>query len=231
MGATPDDTKLSLSDDKGMESESGLELAARVDQLEERLGLRVALLERRVALLEPPTVTETTEWRPPADVAPPPNPLPPSGAVTPDIGTSESATPTAAMPPPPTGKPLSIAVPAAARTGPTFAVGVEALLRWAGIGLVVLAALFLVSTAIERGWIGPQLQLAAATALGFALIGGAFRLVAERRTYALALANGGAAVIVICAGAAHIWLGLYSALAGLVTVSYTHLTLPTTPYV
>ena len=143
MGVTPDDTKPPLSDDQGMESESGLELAARVDQLEESLGLRVALLERRVALLEPPAESETAEWRPPVEVAPPPAPSPPPPTTT--------ATPELTTPPPPTGKPISIAVPTAARTRPTCAVDVAALLRSAVIGLFVLAAMILVCTAIQRG--------------------------------------------------------------------------------
>ena len=40
--------------------------------------------------------------------------------------------------------------------------------------LVLLGALFLVRTAIVRGWIGPQLQLLGASLIGAGLLAGAF---------------------------------------------------------
>ncbi len=49
---------------------------------------------------------------------------------------------------------------------------IEQLLKWSGLVLMFLSALFLVSTAIKRGWIGPELQLLGAGAIGAGLIGG-----------------------------------------------------------
>ena len=46
----------------------------------------------------------------------------------------------------------------------------ERLLRWGGVALVVLAVVFGVSTAVSRGWIGRELQLAGALVLSAALV-------------------------------------------------------------
>jgi hypothetical protein len=81
-------------------------------------------------------------------------------------------------------------------------------LKWTGVGLIVLAALFLVSTAISRGWIGPEVQLLLAALGGAGLLFTALRLPADRRPWSVALAHGGLVVLGICAGAAHAWLDL-----------------------
>jgi hypothetical protein len=81
-------------------------------------------------------------------------------------------------------------------------------LRWAGVALVTLAAIFLVSTAISRGWIGPELQLLGATLGGIALLGGAWYLANDRPPWSLALGSGGAIVVAVCALATHEWLDL-----------------------
>ena len=100
-----------------------------------------------------------------------------------------------------------------------------------GAGLVVLAALFLTATAIDRGWIGPRVQLAGATAIGAALLAGAVfiadetraltRLSSRRFDWARTLGAAGAVVLTACAGAAHAWLDLVSSTTalGLVTVA------------
>jgi len=98
----------------------------------------------------------------------------------------------------------------------------EAALKWAGILLVVLAAVFFVGTAISRGWIGPELQLAGATVGGLLLIAAGFRMHERNRSWAAALATGGALVVSICAGAANASLDLiddYPALALLAVVT------------
>jgi hypothetical protein len=87
--------------------------------------------------------------------------------------------------------------------------------------LVGLAALFLVSTAISRGWIGPELQLLGAALIGGALLGSAVYLVDQRRPWAVTLGVGGSAVLATCAGAAYAWLDLIGPVQalGLVAVS------------
>lgn len=107
-------------------------------------------------------------------------------------------------------------IPATAQ-GPEL--DLETLLRWAGIVLVLLASLFLVRTAIIRGWIGPELQLLGATMIGGGLLAAAFPLVERRRPWATTLATAGVAVLAVCAGAGYRWLELYGPSTGLVLVS------------
>ena len=91
----------------------------------------------------------------------------------------------------------------------------EMALRWAGVVLVVFSALFFVSTAISRGWIGPEVQLGLATLGGAGLVATGVHLDrrwgGERRPWSLALTNAGVVVLALCAGAAHGWLDLVGA--------------------
>ena len=181
------------------------DLRARVAHLETDLGSRVAQLERQLAALGAPPIAArragdavAADRRPPASDRPPVPPPPRPGD---RIG-----------PPPPTAPPVP-----ATRESPTrsYDITVESVLRWAGISLVVLSALFLVSTAIDRGWVSPEVQLLGAFLIGLGLLATALRLVDERRSWALALGNGGAAVIIVCAGAGYSWLELYEPLTAL----------------
>lgn len=121
------------------------------------------------------------------------------------LGPPPSPDPTPPPPPPPAP---ADRVPAWSPPAPPRRLDAETVLKWTGVGLVTLAALFLVSTAIARGWIGPRLQLALAAAGGAALIAIALRLPSQRRPWSVALAHGGLVVLGICAGAAHAWLDL-----------------------
>lgn len=67
----------------------------------------------------------------------------------------------------------------------------ERLLRWAGVLLVVLAVGFAVSTGIDRGWIGPELQLAGAAAVAGSMIAVGLRLRPRNPIWANALCSGG----------------------------------------
>lgn len=86
----------------------------------------------------------------------------------------------------------------------------EALLKWSGLVLLFLSALFLVSTAIQRGWIGPELQLAGAAAIGVALIGGGVVLGARRPGWDTPLMAMGIAVLAASSAAGWAWLSLGS---------------------
>ena len=94
---------------------------------------------------------------------------------------------------PPTGLPWppAVAAPGPVAYGRPFALQSEALLKWGGVALVVLAVGFAVSTAISRGWIGPQLQLVGAVAVSFTLIGVGLRLKPTRLPWTHALCSGG----------------------------------------
>lgn len=73
----------------------------------------------------------------------------------------------------------------------------EVVLKWGGVGLVVLAVAFAVSTAITRGWIGPELQLAGAVALACLLAAVGVRLRPVSRGWTHALCTAGALALVI----------------------------------
>lgn len=71
----------------------------------------------------------------------------------------------------------------------------ETVLKWGGVALVVLAVGFAVSTAISRGWIGPELQLAGAVVLSLVLIAVGLHLRPTRLPWAHALSSGGIAAL------------------------------------
>ena len=68
--------------------------------------------------------------------------------------------------------------------------------------------MFLVGTAIDRGWVGPELQLALAVALGVALLAGGFRLVATSPAWSRTLAIGGVVVLGLSAIGSNVGLHL-----------------------
>jgi uncharacterized membrane protein len=72
-----------------------------------------------------------------------------------------------------------------------FELDSEAVLKWGGVGLVVLAVGFALSTAISRGWIGPELQLVGALVVAAGLIGSGLRLQTSRPAWTHALCSGG----------------------------------------
>ncbi len=86
----------------------------------------------------------------------------------------------------------------------------EWLFRIGGISLVVLAAVFFVSTAISRGWISPVGQLVLATCGSFGLIAQAFRFLPKRRTWAVTFAGGGASGVFVSGVIGHLGLELLS---------------------
>ncbi len=60
----------------------------------------------------------------------------------------------------------------------------ETILKWAGIGLVLLAVAFAVGLAIERGWITPTMRIIAAGAVSVALFVGGQRIRSTRAVFA-----------------------------------------------
>ena len=114
-------------------------------------------------------------------------------------------------PPPAPGPPTSPAFTSPTPTSPTFTpptFSSELLLKWSGLVLVVLAGLFLVGTAVNRGWIGPELQLVGAVVLGVGLIAGGFRLAATSVGWSRSLSLGGVVVLVLSAVGANTGLDL-----------------------
>lgn len=172
------------------------ELLDRVDALNRQVTEKQQEYERRLAQLEessaPPAFGPTA--------IPPP---PPIGATR---LSGPGVPPVSQMPDKPTH-----------RTTPT-ALEWEVLIRWAGIVLVVLAAIFLVSDSIRRGWIGPNMQLAAATLGGLSLLGGAVYFAPKLQAWAVTSGIGGAIVLPVCAAAAHEWLDLVAENVALVLI-------------
>lgn len=101
-------------------------------------------------------------WAPPS--GPPTRPATRPSAVPP--------MPPPPVPPPPTPPPPGPPAPTTPATAAAvpFTFGSEVFLRTAGLGLVVLAVAFVVSTVFRRGWVGPELQLAAAVGVGGGLL-------------------------------------------------------------
>lgn len=124
--------------------------------------------------------------------------------------------PQAAQPPPPPPRSIDAATqempwghatePEKSSVGDAFST--EVVLKWAGFVLVFLAAAFLVSTAIDRGWIGPELQLAGVITLGLAMIVGGLRILEQWRGWGRSLVAVGIAILYISALASHEWLDL-----------------------
>ncbi|MGI9607250.1 MAG: DUF2339 domain-containing protein [Acidimicrobiales bacterium] len=117
-------------------------------------------------------------------------------------------------PPPPGARPSDAPITVAPATAPRpprvvrEPVSTEVVLKWAGLVLVFLAAAFLVSTAIDRGWIGPELQLAGTLAIGAVLIGAGLWLLERFRNWAVSFVTVGVAVMYVAAVASHEWLDL-----------------------
>lgn len=156
---------------------------ARVDRLERhvtRLDTEIAELKARldrvatstapVRAPAPPVVpAPDARWAPPTPVAPTPHP------------TAWS------KPHVPPRRPDRVSV----------AIDSETLLKWGGVGLVLLAVGFAVSTAISRDWIGPELQLAGAVLVGLGLVGAGLRLRRTRPGWTHALCSGGVLALFI----------------------------------
>jgi uncharacterized membrane protein len=143
---------------------------ARVEQLEQqvaRLDQEVARLRTRIGDDVAPTASVTSAAR----------------------RASPTERPDRAPWPPP--RPIAAAPTRVAPERNHLAVDSEAVLKWGGVGLVVLAVGFAVSTAISRDWIGPELQLAGALAVSAAFVAAGLRLLTTRPQWTHALCSGG----------------------------------------
>lgn len=151
----------------------------RIDDLERHVARLDAELTALRARLEPPGTRRDAgaapgagrgAWAPPVVASP----TRPAAWPEPDV-----------RPPRPVGSPVSV--------------DSETVLKWAGVGLVVLAIGFAVRTAISRGWIGPELQLAGAVLVAAALIVVGLRLRATRPAWTHALCSGGVLALFVTA--------------------------------
>jgi len=83
-------------------------------------------------------------------------------------------------------------------------------LRFAGIAMVIASAIFFVSTAISRGWIGPAAQLTLATLASVAMMASSFRFLASRRPWAITMAIGGTTSLFVSGAVGFVGLDLLS---------------------
>ena len=167
------------------------DLSERIDELE----LRLASIEHYLAQVTRPAAQPP----PPRSIgaqSPPPHPTgaTPVAPLRPAPGPSGPSAPGTSVE----------RGPAVPRTWPAT----EQLLKWGGLALVFLAAVFAVSTAIDRGWIGPVLQLLGAILGGAGLVAGGVHLHRTRTAWGHPLVGAGLAVLFTSAGAAHGWLDL-----------------------
>ena len=91
---------------------------------------------------------------------------------------------------------------------PGFKLSPEIAFRFGGISLVVLSAIFFVSTAINREWIGPTAQLILATVVSLAFIAQSFRF--DEQRWRITFAAGGAAGLFISGVVGHLGLDILS---------------------
>ena len=191
-----------VRDAEGMSEQSGnLTPPADLGQILERIDRLQVHVDDRLDRLEL-AATDTAK-------------MPASAPALPTGGPASIIPPAPGWTPPPPPPPPFAARTAPSSTVPTasaarFDITFDQILRWVGIGLVTLAGIFFVSTAISRGWIPPEAQLAAATAGGFALFGIAYRFGDRLRQWALPFALAGATVLAACAVASSAWLELIS---------------------
>ncbi len=222
----------------------------RVEKLEVQLSEQSSMLKTQTMGESQPAIVLPPPVQPPGSQSPIIEsrlPVPPHPAMGPAAVNELAGPTTPAMPPPPNLSSAALPQPAgldpqqlppplsthpvaypqplppsgSATSAPTVAISSETLLRWAGLVLVSLAAIFFVSTAINRGWIGPELQLAGAVAVGIGLHATAIRLESRARNWAYTLAHGATVVLAWSAAASYQWLGLVSIEIGLALLALT----------
>ncbi len=148
------------------------------------------------AELEHRLLTDLTTREPEAVPQMPQMPPPPAPTAVPSTAVASTVPPAALRS---TVPPLK-----ARKTG----VGFEQIFRIGGISLVVLAAVFFVSTAISRGWVGPTAQLVSATVASLLVIGQSFRFSDDRRPWTKTFAIGGLASLFATGVVGHFGLDL-----------------------
>ena len=111
---------------------------------------------------------------------------------------------------------------------PDLNVTPEELLKWSGIGLVLIAVGLLFKYAIDVGWLTPSIRIAIGFVIGLVLMGLGFRIHRSRPRFGQALQGGGIAAFYITLFAAFQVLEIIpypAAFVGMVSVTGVALTL------
>ncbi len=193
-------------DDRQMNDPTGTDTATTPTPEAAWLRRQIELFERRLGDITDPACTSSID----ASMPQPPPPPPPTAAPFPPAPLPAGATvrPVGVAPPPPWMQ-RHERPPSTPRPGLSLP-AIEPLLKWSGLVLMFLSALFLVSTAIQRGWIGPELQLLGAAAIGASLIGGGLVIGQRRSGWDVPLVSVGVATLVATTTAGWQWLELWS---------------------
>lgn len=183
-------------------------MSSETDQTIEALEDVITTVQREIARLKAVddlVTSPTAQSRAGASTVtlPPPPPPPPSPA-----------------PPLPSSPPSPVPTPrVAAAAGPVAAhqkLTAEVAFRVGGISLVVLSAIFFVSTAISRGWIGPTAQLGLATIVSLGFVAQSFRFDSGKSAWRTTFAGGGAAGFFVAGVVGHLGLDVLSMTAAMV---------------
>jgi hypothetical protein len=129
-----------------------------------------------------------------------PPPPPPAPALAAGSGPSD-------LPPPP---PSNRSRPKSRQSPPSLMADAETFLRYGGVLLVIASAIFFVSEAVTRGWIGPAAQLSLATIGSLGTIAASFRFFADRRPWRISTAVAGAAGLFVSGVVGYVGLEILS---------------------
>ncbi len=206
------------------------DLESKIDALSDRLDELANSVQQRLNALEQQAETDVATQSSPtnSEAISAPAPAPTSGAVpgqtppfAPQYATYPAQQPAqyaqqplGQQPPPPqllndlTSQYPTLA--AQKQSGQGFQLNTETLLRWVGVGLVTLAAIFLVSTAIARNWISEEVQLAMAGLLGAVMLFSTFVLIPNRKPWANWIGGAGAIILLSASVSTYSWLELVS---------------------
>lgn len=193
-------------------------LSTRVDELSNSINQRLSAIEHKLetkaSSLQPTTDPSSATATKPAESIVLPNTQPtatPPANLDP-VPLGQQPVQTTQQPPPPqlpadlTSQYPELVKPKQSASAVQF--NTETLLRWVGVGLVTLAAIFLVSTAIARNWISEEVQLALAGLLGGVMLFSTVALVTKRKPWAAWIGSAGAIVLIAASISTYSWLEL-----------------------
>jgi uncharacterized membrane protein len=151
-------------------------------------------IEKRLAAIEDRLTFLESRFAPPAP-QPAPAPAPASRpAAAPPQAPRPQAAPSRPAPP--------------AKSDGSF---VTSVLGWGGAAALVLAAAYLISLAIDAGWLTPMRQVACAALAGLGMIGAGFALRETNRQYAGLLPAGGIVILFLAVYGGHLYYGFLGA--------------------
>jgi uncharacterized membrane protein len=196
-------------------------LERRVADLEQRLGATAAQLEP-----EPPAPPAVAPTMVAAAASPAAQPAPPTSAHPAPLTLAPAAPPTLAPAAPPTRVPAAAAAPRPPRSFADLEEQLSSrLLAWVGGIALVLGAMFFLSLAFSRGWIGPEARVLIGLVAGaVALAAGAWLFDRGDRTPATVLTGvgvGTGSLALFAASRLYGFIPIEAALVGFLVLAVT----------